>query len=274
MPELPEVETIRRQLAAEIAGIRWQRLSPRPSSFFRSSPRLFAENLSGARLDRIERYGKLLLLRFAGEWIMLVHLGMSGQVLLSPPAGAASSHRHLRAELEDGRELAFRDPRRFGYIRLVRASELAKIKEVAGQGRDPLAPSFTWAHFISLLERRNVAMKALLMDQRLMPGVGNIYSDEILHRARIAPFRRAIDVGGVEMKELYHSIRDVLAKALEHGGTSFDDAFVDIYGRPGLFGGCLRVYGKAGEPCGSCHTPLKPQRLGGRASVYCPRCQK
>lgn len=118
------------------------------------------------------------------------------------------------------------------------------------------------------------AVKPLLMTQALFAGIGNVYADEILFAARVKPMRAATDLAPVEQKELFHAIRDVLAQAIAHGGTSFDDVFTDIYGRPGLFGGRLNVYGREGEPCPRCHGPLKTVPVGGRASVFCPHCQK
>lgn len=274
MPELPEVETIRGQLAAEAAGKRWLELHPHPCSLFKTPPRFLARSLAGARLEAVGRRGKYLLFQLEPEWILIVHLGMSGQILLIPPAGMPSSHCHLRVLLEDGRDLVFRDPRRFGRIKLARPVELDSLKEMANLGKDPFDPGFTWELFSGFFRRRGISIKALLMDQRAFAGIGNIYADEILFRARIRPQRPAADLSPAEIKDLFHTIKDTLSEACRHGGTSFDGAYVDLYGKPGLYGGQLNVYGREGGVCRACNSVLRPIRIGGRGSVYCPHCQK
>ncbi len=274
MPELPEVETIRRQLAEAVDGARWETLTARPSSLFRTPARAVAERLKGAKLDMVERRGKTLLFCFEGGWVLLAHLGMSGQILLTPPAEPQPHHRHLTVHLNDGRQLVFRDPRRFGFLKLVRREAVNDVKELANVGADPLDPALTWDKFASDFKARESKVKPLLMSQRLFAGIGNVYADEILYHARVRPARLAIELSPVELKELYHAIRQVLSTAIGYGGTSFDEAFVDLYGRPGLYGGCLKVYGRGGEPCMRCNTPLKAVQIGGRSSVFCSHCQK
>jgi formamidopyrimidine-DNA glycosylase len=272
--ELPEVESIRRALAAETAGTRWDSVSAKPGRVFHTPAPVVAGALNGARLQGVRRRGKVLLLDFDNGHVLLVHLGMSGQILLEPSAAVPPDHRHLEARLEDGRVLVFRDPRRFGYLKLARREEIFSLKELARIGPDPLDPALTWEKFNAEMKARTTRVKALLMDQGVMAGIGNIYADEILHHARINPHRQASDLSPVELKELYHAIRAVLLIAIERGGTSFDSAFTDIYGRPGLYGGSLKVYDRVNEPCPRCNTALKTARISGRASVFCPHCQK
>lgn len=274
MAELPEVETLRRQLLAAVAGLRWDRVEAVPSSIFRSPAKAVVAALTGARLARVDRRGKVLLLGFGVDRVLLVHLGMSGQILLVPPAEPGLRHRHLVATLEDGRTLVFRDPRRFGFLKLARAAELGGLRELASVGLDPLDPGQTWEKFVRDCAGRAGAVKPLLMDQGCFAGIGNIYADEILFVSRVRPTRLTSSLNPVERKELFHAIRDILASAIEYGGTSFDAAFTDIFGRPGLYGGRLRVYGREGEPCDRCSTTLKLARVGGRSSVFCPHCQK
>jgi len=274
VPELPEVETLRRQLGAAVAGRAWTRVTARPSSLFRTPAREVAAALTGARLLTVTRRGKVLLFGFAGSRTLLVHLGMSGQVLLVPPAVPGERHRHLEAELDDGRVLVFRDPRRFGYLRLLADAGLADARELAGVGADPLDGARTWEAFAQAFRGRRGAAKAVLLQQGVLAGIGNVYADEILHAARVQPGRSAVTLTAVEVKELFHAIRDVLARAVDLGGTSFDEAFTDLYGRPGMYGASLKVYGRAGEPCLRCHTRLKGSTTGGRSSVFCPHCQK
>jgi len=274
MAELPEVETLKRQLLAAVTGLRWDRIDVVPSSVFRTPAKTLAAALRGARLARVDRRGKVLLLGFDSDLVLLVHLGMSGQILLVPPAEPGPRHRHLVTTLEDGRTLVFRDPRRFGFIRLARTAELAGLRELASVGLDPLDPGQTWERFIHDCAGRAGAVKPLLMSQELFAGVGNIYADEILYAAHIRPSRVAATLDPVEQKQLFHAIRDILTAAIESGGTSFDEAFTDIYGRPGLYGGRLKAYGRKGEPCDRCHTRLVHARVGGRSSVFCPHCQR
>ncbi len=274
MAELPEVETIRRQLSAEAVGLRWEKVTAVPFSVLRTPAREIGARLAGARLEKVERRGKVLMACFDNSSALLVHLGMSGQILLAPPADPPQTHRYLHVKLEDGRELVFRDPRRFGFCRLVPSAELDSTVELARLGVDPLEASFTWDRFSARVKEKTQTVKAMLMDQKMFAGIGNIYGDEILFTARVLPSRSSADVSAAALKDLYHAIRGVLTTACEYGGTSFDEAYVDLYGRPGLFGGWLKVYGRNGEPCGQCHTQLKSFRTGGRTTVYCPHCQK
>jgi formamidopyrimidine-DNA glycosylase len=274
MAELPEVESIRRALAAEITGVRWGTVSVKPGRIFRTPAVALAKSLRGSRVEAVRRRGKVILFDFDNDLVLLVHLGMSGQILLHPPSDPGPDHRHLTVGLEDGRALVFRDPRRFGFFRLARKEDVPGLRELAGVGIDPLDSALTWEKFNAMLKSRTTKVKALLMDQRVMAGIGNIYADEILHHARISPHRQASDLSPIEMKELYHAIRTVLSGATERGGTSFDAAFTDIYGRPGLYGGSLKVYERGDEPCPRCNTGLKSARVAGRSSVFCPHCQK
>ncbi len=274
MAELPEVETIRRQIAESLSGTVWESLAIHPCSLFRTPSRAIVERLQGARLEKVERRGKLLILGFENGWVFLAHLGMSGQILLAPPAEPHPNHQHLVVTINDGRRLVFRDPRRLGFLKLARREDLNGLKEVAGIGPDPLDPSLTWDKFQGEFKLRKGKVKGLLMDQRLFAGIGNIYADEILHRARVRPTREAAELSPVELKELYHALRQLLSVAIEHGGTSFDAAFVDLFGRPGLYGGCLKVYGRENEPCFQCSIPLTLVTVGGRSSVFCTHCQK
>lgn len=274
VPELPEVETIRRQLAAEVVGRTWSDVTARPGRIFRTPAREAAKSLSGAVVGSIERRGKVIIIGFNGGRILLVHLGMSGQVLLIPPAQCPESHWHLEAMLDDGRLLVFRDPRRFGFYRLATRAELGGLRELAGVGPDPLGPSYTWEKFsVDVRELKGLA-KPVLLNQRVFGGIGNIYSDEILFEAHIQPARGFESLTPVELKNLYHAIRAVLTASIGCGGTSFDEAFTDIYGKPGLYGSRLTVYGREGEACRRCSSVLKAFRVGGRTSVYCPHCQR
>ncbi len=273
MPELPEVETLRRQVEGALAGTVWERVTAVPASVFRTPARDLQDGLAGARLLRVGRRGKILLLAFDGGQTLLVHLGMSGQLLLCPPVSPPPRHHHLTVGLEDGRMLVYRDPRRFGFVRLARDADLSDLRELAGVGHDPLDGSRSWEEFASGFAGRAGAVKAVLLQQDMLAGIGNVYADEILHEARVQPTRGAGTLTPPEKKNLFHAVRDLLARAVSLGGTSFDEAFVDLFGRPGLYGMHLKVYGRSGEPCTRCHTRLKEATVGGRSSVFCPHCQ-
>jgi len=257
-----------------VVGRRWTGVTVRPGRIFRTPAKEVAKSLKGAVMEFVERRGKVLLLGFEGGRVLLVHLGMSGQILLVPPASSFEGHCHLEAELDDGRSLMFRDPRRFGFYRLAKRAELDGLRELADVGPDPLGPSFTWEKFSAVARGNPGVVKPMLLDQSVISGIGNIYSDEILFTARILPTRAVEALTPVELKELFHAVRDTLASSIASGGTSFDEAFTDIYGRPGLYGGMLSVYGREGEMCRRCSSFLKVARVGGRTSVYCPHCQK
>ena len=274
MPELPEVETIRRQLASEVVGHSWAEVTARPSRIFRTPAKDLAKSLKGAVIESVERRGKVIIIGFNGGRVLLVHLGMSGQVLIIPPAQCPGTHWHLEVMLDDGRLMVFRDPRRFGFYRLAKREELNGLKELSGVGPDPLGPIFTWERFSNDIRDLSGLVKPVLLNQAVFAGVGNIYSDEILFASRILPHRAKSSLSPMELKGLYHAIREVLAASILNGGTSFDEAFCDIYGKPGLNGSRLAVYGRDGEPCRRCSSVLKVAKVGGRTSVYCPHCQR
>jgi len=269
MPELAEVETVARELDA----LRGRRLI---SVFvhdgrdcLRTPERL--PWLCGRRLEAVQRWGKWMGLRLADGgrrplWLLL-HLGMTGRLLRTAAGAPLSLHTHLRLGLEGGEELRYSDPRRFGAVQVLGAAELREW--LARLGPDAL--TVPYAAFRARLQRR-ARIKALLLDQRVLAGLGNIYADETLWRARIHPDRPACSLSPAERLRLWRSMRAVLREAIRYRGTSVSD-YVDLDGRRGVFQNRLRVYGRAGEPCRRCRTRLVRIRLAGRGTVLCPRCQ-
>ncbi len=281
MPELPEVETIVRGLQRRIVGDRIESVwaSNKPQTF-KSPPAEIAATLEGAQLAAVRRMGKHIVFDLQreagppagekkgparldpGQWV--VHLGMTGTLLLVPPATEIPKHTHLILRLQSGRELRFVDPRRFGRTWIVREG-------FTTPGTEPLDIGLEL--FTGLFRGRQTAIKSALLNQKLLRGIGNIYADESLFRAGIRPRRRAGSLKREELKRLYKAIQKVLNEAIAAGGTSISD-YVDSNGESGLFQVKLRVYGRAGEPCLRCGTPIKRIALGGRGTHYCPKCQK
>jgi len=267
MPELPEVETIARGLDKRVAGdvieSVWIGSKPEP---LKSSAREIAKVLEGARINKVKRVGKHIVVDLAksGQWI--VHLGMTGQMLVAAPDSDLAKHTHLVAKLSSGRELRFVDPRRFG-----RLSVHQPENAFAAQGGEPLGVSEE--EFIELFKSRNTPIKSALLNQKLLSGVGNIYADEALFRAGVRPRRRANSITRDQLRKLYKAVREVLQEAIKAGGSSVSD-YVDADGEEGSFQLQHRVYMRTGEPCFTCKTPIKRVVIAGRSSHYCPRCQK
>jgi formamidopyrimidine-DNA glycosylase len=229
----------------------------------------FAQRLTGRVIEGIERRGKYLLFRLSGSDALLAHLGMSGALLLQPTEARRQPHDHVRLRLSGGQQLTYNDPRRFGLLRFGRIEDLVELATV---GPDPLGPTFSVTDLAALTRGRKKPVKNLLMDQRALGGIGNIYANEILFRAGIRPGRQARRLTRTELMRLLHAIRAVLGSAIRLGGSSISD-YRDGTGRPGYFQLRLRVYDRGGKPCPRCHTTIHRTVHAGRSSFYCPQCQ-
>ncbi len=278
MPELPEVESLRRILARSATGrtivaARAGHLALRRHRL----PRGFARALAGKRIERISRRAKYLVLEFGDEDALLVHLGMSGSLTHRAPGFSDAEfdprHDHVELRFDDRSRLVFNDPRRFGIVKLMRRDALASSPELRGLGPEPLSREFDAAYLMRVARRRRVAIKNLLMDQRIVAGIGNIYASEILFLAGVRPTRRAGRVTRAELERIAAATPKVLESAIGSGGTTFR-SYRDSRGRPGEFAPRLRVYGREGKPCYTCSAPIRNVVVGQRASFYCPRCQK
>ncbi|MCR4419834.1 MAG: DNA-formamidopyrimidine glycosylase [Clostridia bacterium] len=272
MPELPEVETIRRTLAPRVVGQAVLEATVYDDKTLAlPSPPEFTRRMAGTRLVSLERRGKYLLFGLAPEGVLVAHLGMSGQLLWQP--GFCGPDRHTRAvwKLERG-YLVFRDPRRFGRLWLLSDGETARIGGLAGLGPEPLPDMPDPEALFAPVAGRRRPLKALLLDQRFLAGIGNIYADEILFRAGLDPRRPVSSLSPEERQRLLAAIPEVLREALEHGGTSVRD-YVDGQGREGEHQAFLRVYGRAGLPCTVCGESILRVRIAGRGTHFCPRCQ-
>lgn len=279
MPELPEVETIARGLAQNLTGdvieSVWLGSKPEP---LKSTPAEIVGTLERARIADVRRVGKHIVVdlsrkssrqspvpsrqRKGAQWI--VHLGMTGRLLIAKPEQELPKHTHAILRLRSGRELRFVDPRRFGRLAVVRHGFRAP-------GSEPLDVDFE--SFAGLFRKRKTPIKSALLNQGLLSGVGNIYADESLFRAGIRPRRRAASLTRAELQRLYAAMQQALKEAIAAGGSSVSD-YVDSNGDAGFFQFQHRVYGREGEPCLVCRTPIKRVVISGRSAHYCPQCQK
>jgi formamidopyrimidine-DNA glycosylase len=270
MPELPEVETIRRSLLPLAVGARITNVTVRERRLRRRIASDFEERVRDRCIRDIRRRGKYLLFDLEPSATLLVHLGMSGALELRARGLPTRPHDHLRIALDTGADLVFNDPRRFGLVRLGDDSNFAELHNV---GPDPLSEHWSAEHLRALTRHRRLPIKNLLMDQRAIGGIGNIYASEMLYRAGIRPRRRAGTLTRRELEALTVAMQAVLNEALQLGGSSISD-FRDGTGRPGHFQLRLAVYQREGQPCLRCASAIKRLVLSGRSSFYCPRCQR
>ncbi len=262
MPELPEVESVRRQLAPQLTGRRvvtvWADLQRRFDA---------VDLLAGRRVEAVTRRGKFLLLTLDAPLEAVLHLGMTGSLRFN----VVDAYARARLALDDGRELVFRDPRRFGRLSVIDRGDYRGIPTLAALGPEPLERGFDPDVFAEALARTRAPVKAALLGQRIVAGVGNIYADEALWRARIHPASR--HVGPVRAHRLHATIREVLAAAVEREGTTFRD-YQMVNGDSGRYADFLDVYGKAGLPCRRCGRTLRHAVVAQRGTTYCPACQR
>lgn len=271
MPELPEVETIRRGLAARLTGARIEGIEQRRAALRFPLPERLAARLVGRRTVGFGRRAKYLLASLDDGWTLLLHLGMSGRLVLDgPPRGP---HEHLTFRFAGGTVLRLVDPRRFGAVDLWPSERLGEHPLLRGLGFEPLEPGFDGALLRDLLQGRRVALKSALMDQRLVVGLGNIYANEALFRARLSPRRLALTVGPERAARLARAIREVLEAAIAKGGTTLRD-YVQANGELGSFQNDFLVYERQGEPCPACGRAIRRIVLAGRATYFCSRCQR
>ncbi len=270
MPELPEVETTLRGVRPYLEGRHIAGVTVRDPRLRYPVPPDLGTTLAGQRIGALRRRGKYLLLSL-DRGTLLVHLGMSGSLRVLPAASPPGPHDHIDLILADGPCLRLRDPRRFGaFLWLTGPAEAHPL--LAHLGPEPLGAAFDGDHLYRASRGRRLAVKAFIMDSRIVVGVGNIYANEALFGARIHPNRASGRIGQERYRALAGHIRAVLAAAIEQGGTSLRD-FVQEDGRPGYFAQSLQVYGRGGEPCPNCAGLIQVSRIGQRSSFYCPHCQ-
>jgi len=277
---LPEVEVVRRDLEKEVVGKRIREVEVRPQ---RNAMRVirrharrkeFADLLAGRKIAKIDRKGKYLLLHLDDGDVLVVHFGMSGQFLRGTKRQALPAHTHVVIEFQQGGDLRYVDPRTFGEMFVAASDQLGKVKELDHIAIDPLEDTFTWQEFSAELARRATKLKSILMDQKFISGLGNIYSDEVLFAAGLRHDRMSDSLSSQEVRRLYRAIREVVQDAIRFRGTTLlDEAYVDVFGKPGEFQNELKVYGRVGLACRRCRTPIAVVKISGRSSYFCPQCQ-
>ncbi len=277
MPELPEVEVVRRGLDRWVSGrtvSRVEVLHPRAVRRHAAGGADFASRLSGQRILGASRRGKYLWLPLDGGEALLGHLGMSGQLLVQPADAPDETHLRVRVEFDDGGpQLRFVDQRTFGGLSLEPVRDGVPVP-VAHIARDPIDPAFDDAAFIKALRAKQTGIKRALLDQSLISGIGNIYADESLWRARLHYERPAGALSRPKAVALLAEVRAVLGESLDQGGTSFDSLYVNVNGESGYFSRALNAYGRADLPCPRCATPIRRAAFMNRSSYFCPRCQR
>lgn len=286
MPELPEVETVRRGLAAAMEGRRIEAVEVRRRDLRVPVPDGFAERLRGRTLVRLGRRAKYLVGRFDDGTVLLAHLGMSGRILIDEAGGGSGgpaadgagpgrhgAHEHVVFRVGNGAVVRFSDPRRFGLMTLTDEDGFPDHPLIRNLGPEPLSDGFTGAVLAARLEGRRVTVKAALLDQRVVAGVGNIYACEALHAARLSPRRTAATIRGARADRLAGAVKAVLLDAIEAGGSSLRD-HVAPSGELGYFQHSFKVYGRDGEPCPACGAPVRRIVQAARSTFYCGACQR
>jgi formamidopyrimidine-DNA glycosylase len=270
MPELPEVETTRRGIAPYLIGHRVTALVIRQPRLRWPIPPVLRRKLPGQEIENVERRAKYLLVQ-TGAGTALLHLGMSGSLRVLPAEVPPAAHDHFDWRLDSGRILRYTDPRRFGCLLWQAPGKIHPL--LADLGPEPLGEKFNGAHLWTMSRSRSASVKTFLMDQKIVVGVGNIYAAEALFAAGIHPRRAAGSVSLARYQRLADEIKRILAHAITRGGTTLRD-FISPDGVPGYFEQELFVYGREGEPCKICRTPIRAVVLGQRSTFYCPRCQR
>jgi formamidopyrimidine-DNA glycosylase len=278
--ELPEVEVLRRDLDKDVVGKRIKGVEVRPQ---RNAMRVirrharrkeFSDRLATKKIVKVDRKGKYVLMQLEGGDVLVVHFGMSGQLLRGTKRQPIPPHTHVIIDFTQGGDLRFVDPRTFGEMFVTAADELGKVKELDHVAIDPLEDTFTWQQFSAELARRAAKLKSLLMDQRFISGLGNIYSDEVLFAAGLRYDHMSDALSSQEVRRLYRAIREIVQDAIRFRGTTLaDEAYLDLFGKPGEFQEELKVYGRRGQACRRCRTPIVSEKFSGRTTYFCPQCQ-
>jgi formamidopyrimidine-DNA glycosylase len=278
MPELPEVEVIRRDLEREVVGRKIKAVDVDAMRSVRRhhNRKQFTQRLVDHKITGVERRGKYLLVHLDDDDVLVIHLGMSGQLIrVKSSRDAMAKHTHVVITFTQGGQLRFVDPRTFGEMFVTEAENVEKeVSELAHLGIDPLETTMSWDYFGQMLASRHTKLKTLLMDQKFIAGIGNVYSDEILWGAGLRWDRMSDSLTSEEVRRLYRSMMETLQEAVKHRGSSLaDEQYVDLFGRPGEFQQYHNVYAREGEACPRCRHPIVRERVSGRSTFYCSACQ-
>jgi formamidopyrimidine-DNA glycosylase len=286
MPELPEVETVRRGLLPALQGARLERVQARRPDLRFPLPQGFVQRLTGARIEALDRRAKYLLARLDRGDTLVMHLGMTGRFeiegsdrsrpgVFRQEVSSEDKHAHVVFDTDAGRRITFFDPRRFGYMDLIPTDELETHAWFAGLGPEPLGPAFNAEHLEAAFEGKVQNVKATLLDQRIVAGLGNIYVCEALYRSRISPSTQAGRISRMRLERLVEVVREVLAEAIEAGGSTLRD-YAGADGELGYFQHAFQIYGREGEPClrTGCNGLVRRTVQAGRSTFHCPSCQR
>jgi formamidopyrimidine-DNA glycosylase len=278
MPELPEVEVVRRDLEREIVGKKVKSVDVAGMRSIRRyrQRKPFIQALEGRKFTGVERRGKYLILKLDDANALVVHLGMSGQLLRAKTAReTAPKHTHVTIVFTQGGQLRFVDPRTFGEMFVTPLDGIEQeVDELAHLGIDPLETAMSWDYFGELVAQRHAKLKPALMDQKLMAGIGNIYSDEILFTAGLRWDRMSDSLSPEEVRRLYRSVVETLQDAVKYRGSSLaDEQYVDLFGNKGEYQLHHKVYAREGSPCRRCRQPIVREKAGGRSTFFCAACQ-
>ncbi|WP_125606540.1 DNA-formamidopyrimidine glycosylase [Lapidilactobacillus bayanensis] len=272
MPELPEVETVRRSLLGIIQNKTIKDVHVYYGKIIVGDPEVFVSMLRGRKIETIDRRGKYLLFRFDHNLTMISHLRMEGKYFVRQTAEPENKHVHVVFELTDGSALQYQDVRKFGRMQLVKTGTENQVSGIKSLGPEPFSPEFQVDSFYTALQHHHKAIKEVLLDQHAVTGLGNIYVDEVLWLSKINPLLPASDVTREQAAVLHDNTIHELQMAVEHGGTTIR-SYVDANGNSGQFQFELHVYGRTGQPCERCGTAIEKIKLGGRGTHFCPHCQ-
>ncbi|SHK95845.1 DNA-(apurinic or apyrimidinic site) lyase [Selenomonas ruminantium] len=274
MPEMPEVEIIRRYLDTQVAGKKIMDLDIRlPRMIKWPDTEGFRALVTGRTIRMIARRGKYLLMELDNNNEVVFHLRMTGRLVYEPTGKTADEHARVIFQLQNGAALVYGDTRTLGTIHGLKPQERAMLKGLAEMGPEPLSPEFTPAYLVQAASQRKTAIKSFLLNQKYIGGIGNIYADEALFLAGIHPLRQSKSLSAEECRRLWESVNQVIAAGIEDGGTTFRD-YQNGEGGKGSHQEHLYVYGRKGEPCRNCHTPIERITVGGRGTHFCPHCQE
>lgn len=275
MPELPEVETVVKGLRPLVKDkiitgveIREQKMIAYPKNDITA----FKQNLLSSKIKDVERRGKYIIFILDSDQNMVIHLRMTGKLLVKEVEEFRDQHTHVIFKLNDGQEIRFNNVRKFGRVYLIDKKHPEQAGSLAELGPEPLSSELSLADFKKLFKKRRAIIKSLLLNQHFIAGIGNIYADEILFRAGVKPERKADSLTTKEIARIYHSMREILEKGIIYGGTSFSD-YVNAFGEKGSFQEELRVHQREGEECPTCAGRIKKIKISGRSTYFCPKCQ-
>jgi formamidopyrimidine-DNA glycosylase len=277
MPELPEVETVRRELEREAMGKRVKTVEVNGNRSIRrhNTKKQFITRLEGAKVTGVSRRGKYIVVRLDNGELLVIHLGMSGQLLRAQAKDAVAKHTHVILTFTQGGQLRFVDPRTFGEMFVSTPDTLTEdVPELADLGPDPVETPMSWTKFAGMLLAKKAKLKPLLMDQKFLAGLGNIYTDEILWQAGLRWDRTTDTLSTQEIRRLYRAVVETLHEAIKHrGSTLSDQQYVDLYGKPGEYQLEHNVYDREGLACRRCRGVIAREKQSGRSTFYCPSCQ-